>query len=88
MNEETHSMRKTIAAIITLLCVAGTFPSSSHAFGLLKVIFDGIANQVGLDRGSIPKAMPKQDPQPTNQLGVPQPKNPEAHGAYIRAEGF
>lgn len=81
-------MRKTIAALVVAFMVAATFPGSSHAFGILRVIYDGIANQLGLDRGSIPKAVPKTNLQVPSQMGAPQPRTPESHGAYIKAEGF
>ena len=81
-------MKKKIVAIVLVLMFAAACPGSSHAFGILRVIYDGIANQLGLDRGSIPKDVPKPNPQPPGQLGTPAPRNPESHGAYIRAEGF
>lgn len=81
-------MRKIILAVVIMLSLYGLFPSSSSAFGMLRMIFDGIANQVGLDRGTIPKVLPRENPQPVNPLGVPEPKNPESRSPYIRAEGF
>jgi len=81
-------MKKILAIILLVGIMACTFPASSHAFGLLRVIFDGIANQVGLDRGSIPKVVPKPAPQPVDPAGTPLPRNPESQGAFIRAEGY
>ena len=43
--------------VCSLLC-----PSMSHAFGLLRYTFDAIANQLGLDRGPIPKTLPRTPP--------------------------
>jgi hypothetical protein len=81
-------MKKIIAAVLVAFMVTAMFPGSSNAFGILRVIYDGIANQLGLDRGSIPKAVAKPQPQTPDQMGTPQPRNPESHGPYIRAEGF
>ncbi|MGC8908871.1 MAG: hypothetical protein ACP5M0_15730 [Desulfomonilaceae bacterium] len=81
-------MKKLIAVSVIVGFAVCSFPASAHAFGILRVIFDGIANAVGLDRGSIPKAAPRTNPQPRDMLGTPLPKNPESQGAYIRAEGF
>jgi len=81
-------MKKIIAGSLIVALAICLCPGSSHAFGILRVIFDGIANNVGLDRGSIPKVFSRPNPQPQDQMGAPLPKHPESQGAYIRAEGF
>jgi hypothetical protein len=48
-------MKKRIVALILAVVFVAACAGTSHAFGILRVIFDGIANQFGLDRGTIPK---------------------------------
>jgi hypothetical protein len=70
-----------IAIVVSLMA-----PAQSHAFGLLRYIFDGVSNQLGLDRGPIPKVVP---PPPTEQIkGLPLNQHPDAHRINIQAEGF
>lgn len=73
--------------LIGVLVVMLAFPAASHAFGLFRYVFDGIANQLGLDRGPIPKALPNMPPPgyPSNPAAS---KYPDAHRIYIQAEGF
>lgn len=70
--------------IISMIC-----PPLSHGFGLLRWTFDAIRNQLGLDRGPIPKTMqcvgqPCFDPECPSCTDSPG----YAHRIYIQAEGF
>ncbi len=73
--------------ILALLAILA-FPPVSHGFGLLRYIYDGLANQFGLDRGPIPKvlptAQPGHHPSPPNNVR----EHPDAHRIHIQAEGF
>ncbi len=70
-----------VAIVISLMA-----PAQSHAFGLLRYLFDAVSNQLGLDRGPIPKVVP---PPPTAQIkGLPMNQHPDAQRIYIQAEGF
>jgi hypothetical protein len=71
--------------LIAILILGLACPAASQAFGLLQYVFDGIANQLGLDRGPVPKVMPKLPPDPHQG---PLNKHPDAHRIYIQAEGF
>jgi hypothetical protein len=71
--------------LIGIVLISLSLPASSHAFGLLKYIFDAVSNQLGLDRGPIPKTLPKPPTPPPGHPGAP---NPNANGVYIQAEGF
>ena len=77
-----------IKLFIAVLIFSMFCPPVSHGFGLLRYTFDAIRNQLGLDRGPIPKTMQHTygacfDPQ------CPPPTNhPDAHRIYIQAEGF
>jgi hypothetical protein len=71
--------------IVGILVLSLSFPAASHAFGLLRYVFDAVSNQLGLDRGPIPKTLPKP---PTPPPGQPGAHNPNAGGIYIQAEGF
>ena len=73
---------------IGILIVTLSFPASSHAFGLLRYVFDAISNQLGLDRGPIPKAIPKAPPLGCNPSGPAGSVYPDARRIYIQAEGF
>lgn len=74
--------------VIGILIVTLSFPASSHAFGLLRYVFDAISNQFGLDRGPIPKALPKAPPPSCGPSGLAGSASPESRRIYIQAEGF
>jgi hypothetical protein len=69
--------------VFSLIC-----PCASHAFGLLRYTFDAIANQLGLDRGPIPKAPPKAPPAGFHPQGPTPNTYPDANRIHIQAEGF
>jgi hypothetical protein len=69
--------------VFSLVC-----PSASNAFGLLRYTFDAIANQLGLDRGPIPKAPPKTPPTGFHPQGPPPNTHPDANRIHIQADGF
>lgn len=74
--------------LLGILIVTLSFPASSHAFGLLRYVFDAISNQFGLDRGPIPKALPKVPPVGCGPSGPAGSAQPDARRVYIQAEGF
>ncbi len=74
--------------LIGILAVMLSFPASSHALGLLRYVFDAVANQLGLDRGPIPKALPQMPPPGCAPSTPATSKHPDAHRIYIQAEGF
>jgi hypothetical protein len=74
--------------VIGILAVMLSFPASSHALGLLRYVFDAVANQFGLDRGPIPKALPQMPPPGCGPSASAASKHPDAHRIYIQAEGF
>lgn len=68
-------------------------PGSSNAFGLFQYAYDGIKNQLGLDRGPVSKVVPNDDPNnPYCHPGAPNvlaPKpHPDRNRMVIQAEGF
>jgi hypothetical protein len=71
--------------IIGVLILSLSFPAASHALGLLRYLFDAVANQLGLDRGPIPKTLPKA---PTPPPGQGPPAAAANQGIHIQAEGF
>lgn len=73
--------------IVGVMAVMIACPPVSHGFGLLKYVFDGISNQLGLDRGPVPKVLPQPDPNDCKSDDTPPHKvrNPRVH---IQAEGF
>jgi hypothetical protein len=73
--------------LIALLVLSMACPQVSHGFGLLRYIFDGISNQLGLDRGPIPKVVPP-GPQADHGQNPPPVRNPGDHKIHIQAEGF
>jgi len=77
-----------IKILIGIIILMMATPAVSHGFGLLRYIFDGVYNQLGLDRGPIPKVVP-----PPVYPGHPPTNLPEVrHSPYprfhIQAEGF
>ncbi|MBI5570746.1 MAG: hypothetical protein HY914_12440 [Desulfomonile tiedjei] len=72
-----------VAIILTMTC-----PAHSHAFGLLRYLYDGFANQFGLDRGPIPKMIPTGPPLGFKPCATRSPIHPDAHRIHIQAEGF
>lgn len=74
--------------VIGLLILSMACPSVSHGFGLLRYLFDAVSNQLGLDRGPIPKTGPRVAPADFGTTPYPGAKHPDAHRIYIQAEGF
>jgi hypothetical protein len=81
-----------VRAIAIILFLALTFtaacPSQSHAFAILRYLFDFASNQLGFDRGPIPKAPPNIPPTPDQHPGLPLHGHPDAKKLHIQAEGF
>jgi len=73
--------------IIAILILSLSFPAASHSFGILRYLFDAVANQLGLDRGPVPKTLPRTPP-PPSPYGPHVDKHPDAYKFYIQAEGF
>ncbi len=74
--------------LIGILILMMIYPATSHGFGLFRYIFDAVYNQLGLDRGSIPKAAP-QPPKPgTLPDKYPLEKHDPDAKIHIQAEGF
>ena len=87
-------MKKVIKLIILLVAFSILTPNLSYSFGLFQYTFDGIKNQLGLDRGPVSKVVPQDDPSnpychpnmPPNVL-APKP-HPDRNRIVIQAEGF
>lgn len=81
-------MRVMFLIFILIVAVIITTPSTSQAFGVLRWAWDGITNQLGFDRGPVPK----RDPRLWRPLCCPQenkrPITCAPPGFYIQAEGF
>ena len=74
--------------LIAVMVLSLIVPSVSHGFGLLKYAFDAIANQLGLDRGPVPKVIPVPNPKAAGGHHNSPDKYPRPTGIYIQAEGF
>ncbi|MBI4964681.1 MAG: hypothetical protein HY913_15485 [Desulfomonile tiedjei] len=79
-------MKRTILVVIVMVTMA--YPASAHGFGLLRYFFDGVANQLGLDRGPIPKAIPTRPYQGLDPRGYAPEKHPDSAKIHVQAEGF
>ncbi len=77
-----------VKILIGMLVCFLVCPSVSHAFGLLRYTFDAVANQLGLDRGPIPKTLPRTPPGALYPHGSLLNKCPDGRRVYIQAEGF
>lgn len=75
--------------LIGILITMMVLPASAHAWAVLQWAYDAFANQLGLNRGPIPKAMrkpPPLDPAPPGRAHQKAPPVPPS--VYIQAEGF
>lgn len=79
-------MRKKILILLILSSLLA--PQTSHAFGLLKYLGDMVANQLGLDRGPIPKVIPKCRGSECDEYSKNIPKHVYAPSFHLQAEGF
>ena len=76
--------------LVAMLAFTLSWPASSHAFALLKYTFDAVNNQLGFDRGPVPKVLevPARPgpfvPGALTPVRIP----PGGHTIYIQAEGF
>jgi hypothetical protein len=78
---------KYITMLLLILCLCTT-PATAHGFGLFKYVWDGVANQFGLDRGPTPKVIPKRPPLPCNKYENRRPLHAYAPSFHLQAEGF
>ncbi len=77
-----------VGIIILVVVLTMALSPASQAFGLLRYVYDGISNQLGLDRGPIPKVIPKLG-QPAAPPGAPPlGKHADVSRIHIQAEGF
>jgi hypothetical protein len=74
--------------LFLLIIISATLPTGAHAFGLFKYTWDAISNQLGLDRGPIPKVMPKHDPIRCDKYGDQIPKHVYYPSFHLQADGF
>lgn len=81
-------MRKSI--IVVIMVVMFAVPNVSFGFGLFQYAFDGIKNQLGLDRGPVSKVIPEENP--NDPYCRPNPLSGKIHPDHnrmvIQAEGF
>lgn len=86
-------MKNVLKLFIVAVTLSLFAPNSSHAFGIFQYAFDGIKNQLGLDRGPVSKVVPNEDPNnPYCHPATANPLTPRAHPdrnrMVIQAEGF
>lgn len=74
--------------LILLLIFTLSAPQASHAFGLLKYLGDMVANQLGLDRGPIPKVIPKCRGAECDEYRNSIPRHVYTPSFHLQAEGF
>jgi hypothetical protein len=74
--------------LIGLLALSLAVPPVSHGFGLLRYVFDALSNQLGLDRGPIPKATPETPIVRDNLKPHTPGQPPEPTRIHIQAEGY
>lgn len=77
-----------LSVVFLLIIAVMALPAGAHAFGVLKYTWDAIANQFGLDRGPIPKVMPKDDPFQYDKYRSQMPKHGYFPAFHLQAEGF
>ena len=75
--------------LIGILVVMMIIPPVSHAgAGFFRYVFDAIFNQLGLDRGPVPKVMNKPPCADPFSGGPSQDTHRGPHRIHIQAEGF
>jgi hypothetical protein len=74
--------------LFSLVFILSGTPATAHGFGLFKYIWDGFNNQLGLDRGPIPKVIPKRAVLPCNDNVTKRPLHAYAPTFHLQAEGF
>lgn len=79
-------MIRNLLIIIVIVILAQPVPS--HAFGILRWAWDGLSNQLGLDRGPVPKIIPKIHHPKYDPRNNRDPLNARIPPFYIQAEGF
>jgi hypothetical protein len=80
-------MKKSL--LIAVLVVTLVSPGTCFGFGLFKYTVDAIANQLGLDRGPVPKAIPKASFDPCNgRKDCPKGTANRPPRLHIQADGF
>ncbi len=77
-----------VKLFVAVLVISMICPPVSHGFGLLRYTFDAIRNQLGFDRGPIPKTMQHTYNANLDPKCAPNVNHPDAHRIYIQAEGF
>ena len=73
---------------ICIISIALVSPSSADAFGLMKYVWDGINNQLGLDRGEIPKVKKRCRFADNKQYEKRIPRHTYRPVFHLQAEGF
>jgi hypothetical protein len=74
--------------LVSLICVAIAMPAPCQAFGVFKYLWDGLANQLGLDRGPVPKTAPKKWDQDRDLQTQRYPDHVYTHKFHLQADGF
>ena len=75
-------------SLIFLIIVLASISGNAHAFGLLKYIWDGVSNQLGLDRGPIPKVISQPCPSKCDSYRSRLPKHVYRPSFHLQAEGY
>jgi len=76
------------AILIIMLSVSMACPASAHGFALVRYILDGVVNQLGFDRGPIPKAIPARPYRGLDPHVYAPEKLPDSYKFHIQADGF
>ncbi len=77
-----------VKLIVMALMICLMVPAQSHAFGILRYLYDAVSNQLGLDRGPIPKVVPNTPNPHLWPKGLPINQHPDTGRIHIQAEGF
>jgi hypothetical protein len=74
--------------LICIICMALISPSSADAFGIMKYVWDAVNNQLGLDRGEIPKVKQRCRFADNKQYEKRIPRHTYRPVFHLQAEGF
>jgi hypothetical protein len=73
---------------LAILLISLALPAPTHAFGVLRWAWDAISNQLGFDRGPVPKIDPRVWPLLNWPSDNKRPITCAPPGFYIQADGF
>jgi hypothetical protein len=77
-----------IIIMLILIISISVAPATAHGFGIFKYAWDAMSNQLGLDRGPVPKTAPKSPAELSDNYARRIPNHVYKQWWQLQAEGF